>query len=54
MRLTPILLVLLLGSNRALADDVPMKELQALAAHGNWRALLATAIKVKPSTRDAD
>jgi hypothetical protein len=31
-----------------------MKELQALATHGNWRELLATAIKVKPSTRDAD
>jgi hypothetical protein len=31
-----------------------MKELQALASHGNWRELLATAIKVKPSTRDAD
>jgi hypothetical protein len=31
-----------------------MKELQALAAHGNWRELLATAIKVKPSARDAD
>jgi hypothetical protein len=54
MRLTPILLVLLLGSTRALAEEVPMKELQALAAHGNWRELLATAIKVKPSTRDAD
>jgi hypothetical protein len=54
MRLTPILLVLLLGSPRALAEEVPMKELQALASHGNWRELLATAIKVKPSTRDAD
>ena len=31
-----------------------MKELQALASHGNWRELLATAIKVKPSARDAD
>ena len=54
MRLTPILLVLLLGSTRARAEEVPIKELQALAAHGNWRELLATAIKVKPSTRDAD
>lgn len=54
MRLTPILLVLLLGSTRALAEEVPMKELQALATHGNWRELLATAIKVKPSARDAD
>ncbi len=54
MRLIPILLVLLLGSTRALADEVPMKELQALAAHGSWGELLATAIKVKPSARDAD
>lgn len=54
MRLIPILLVLLLGSTRALAEDVPMKEIQALATHGNWRELLATAIKVKPSARDAD
>jgi hypothetical protein len=54
MRVTPILLVLLLGSTHARADEVPMKELQALATHGNWRELLATAIKVKPSTRDAD
>jgi hypothetical protein len=54
MRLTPIWLVLLLGSTPALADEVPMKEIQALATHGNWRELLATAIKVKPSARDAD
>jgi hypothetical protein len=54
MRLTPIWLVLLLGSTEALADDLPMKEVQALAAHGNWRELLVTAIKVKPSARDAD
>ena len=31
-----------------------MKEIQALATHGDWRELLATAIKVKPSARDAD
>jgi len=54
MRLSPILFVLLIGSTRALAEDVPMKEIQALATHGNWRELLATAIKVKPSARDAD
>jgi hypothetical protein len=54
MRLTPLLLVVLLGASHALAEEVPMKELQALASHGNWRELLATAIKVKPSTRDAD
>jgi len=45
---------LVLGAGHALADDVPMKEIQALAAHGNWRELLATATKVKPTARDAD
>jgi len=54
MRLATILLVLGLGSGHALADDVPMKEIQALASHSSWRELLATAIKVKPSARDAD
>jgi hypothetical protein len=54
MRFAAILLVLVLGSAHALAEEVPMKELQALATHGSWRELLATAIKVKPSTRDAD
>jgi len=54
MRLAVIVLVLVLGSGHALADEVPMKELQALATHGSWRELLATAIKVKPSARDAD
>jgi hypothetical protein len=54
MRFATILLVLGLGSAHALAEEVSMKELQALATQGSWRELLATAIKVKPSTRDAD
>ncbi len=54
MRLAAILLVLGLGAARALAEEIPMKEIQALAAHGSWRELLATAFKVKPSARDSD
>jgi hypothetical protein len=54
MRFVTIWLVLVLGGSVALAEEVPMKELQALASHGSWRELLGSAIKVKPSTRDAD
>jgi len=54
MRLGTILLVLALGAGPVAAEEVPMKEIQALASHGSWRELLASAIKVKPSTRDAD
>jgi hypothetical protein len=53
MRLAAILLVFVLGSAHALAEEVLMKDLQALATHGSWRELLATAIEVKASTRDA-
>jgi hypothetical protein len=49
-----LLLVLVLGARPARADELSMKDLQALAAHGSWRELLATAIQVKPSARDAD
>jgi hypothetical protein len=48
------MVLLVLGAAQAVAEELPMKELQALASHGSWRELLANAIKVKPSTRDAD
>jgi hypothetical protein len=54
MRLAAILVVLLLGAGPAMAEEVAMKDLQALATHGSWRELLVTAIRVKPSNRNAD
>jgi hypothetical protein len=49
-----IVIAAMLGSAIARADELAMKDLQALASQGNWRELLATADQFKPSSRDAD
>jgi hypothetical protein len=54
MRPLLLVLVMIAGVAPARADELAMKDLQALATQGSWRELLVVADRVKPSARDAD